>query len=123
MIHSMKLMLFGLLALLPLLTAAQRKPAPTKLVNCKGVITVVVISRGAYQFLLTDHATQARYVITNFPDSLQQVALDAQKPMAVICSGTLQAGSTPLYNIGANDVPVATQTKLRNIQLTAIRRG
>jgi hypothetical protein len=117
----LKTLLF--LALLPLLVLAQRKPVSTKMVNRPGDITAIVISRGAYQFLLTDRATKVRYVIVNFPDSLLQQALDTPKPMSVICSGTLLPGSTALQTIGTNDVPVATKTKLRHLQLTAIRRN
>lgn len=120
----MKALLFCLL-LAPLVASAQRHGSTPPLTNRRGTLSVSAISRGVYQYVLTDLATNARYVPTNLADSLKQDALAytsaKQAPLPVVFSGVVGAKSSLIYEPGPTDVPNAT-AKAKSVRLTAIRK-
>lgn len=120
----MKALLFCLL-MAPLIASAQRPAATSRLTNRRGTLSVSAISRGVYQYVLTDLSTKTRYVPTNLTDSLKQAALtlasDSQAPLPVVFSGIVGVKSSPVYEPGPTDVPKAT-AKVRTLRLTAIRK-
>ncbi|MEZ0608875.1 hypothetical protein ACAW74_10190 [Fibrella sp. WM1] len=120
----MKALLFCLL-LAPIVASAQRHGSSPTLTNRRGTLHVSAISRGVYQYVLTDLTTNVRYVPTNLTDSLKQTAMaynTAQRaPLPVVFSGVVGTKSSSIYEPGPTDVPNAT-AKAKSLRLTAIRK-
>lgn len=122
----MKSLLAYLFSVLTITCGSEETAVDTLLSNRKGTIRVNPISRGVYEYTLLDKETNTTYFPVNLADSTKKQAFYysaqyGQKPMPVIFSGVLEAGSSELNTAGANDVPQAVG-KAQNVRLTAIRR-
>ncbi len=103
--------------------------ADTVLTNREGTLSIVVCSRGCYQYVLSTSAFDKPIFPVNLDKTVQQTAFDYfvanqgrnTSGFPVAFSGILTNDSTTISIPAPNDAPIP-QFKARNIELTAIRK-
>ena len=117
------------LVLLCLLSSCRKEapsPAPTY-TNQVGMVYAKGTTRGGpLQYILDDGTESSaiirRYLVTNFPDSLQQYSWGRTYGGRVVFSGVTSPVLKPVVRPADNDAGTVVEYELPTIQLTAIRR-